>query len=216
MQHTIGNISTTATTLIKTSSQSKVCRQSYGPPKLQESQLWEFQDSHLGDPGQNAIWVLVPWPSIKYTIRGKVVASPKSGAWWILWVWVCPWFVLTPKVFKLCTKQLFVWFVQVHVSIWLLVILPNLIPELQHTPLPPKCYEPKSVPKLLTISLFSLHTHIWIYQGAWECVICIPVSNCSNYKCKVFITFQLGLHVEKDGPHTPCSHAKKPKNVTRG
>jgi hypothetical protein len=31
-----------------------------------------------GDPGQNDIWVLVPWPSTKYTIRGKAVTSPPS------------------------------------------------------------------------------------------------------------------------------------------
>jgi len=31
-------------------------------------------------PGQNDIWVLVPWPGIEYIINGKVVASPKSGA----------------------------------------------------------------------------------------------------------------------------------------
>jgi hypothetical protein len=33
-----------------------------------------------GLPRQNDIWVLVPWPGIEYTIKGKVVASPKSGA----------------------------------------------------------------------------------------------------------------------------------------
>jgi hypothetical protein len=33
--------------------------QSYRPPKLRESQLWEFQDFHLGIPRQNDIWVLV-------------------------------------------------------------------------------------------------------------------------------------------------------------
>jgi hypothetical protein len=27
-----------------------------------------------------------PWPSTNYTIRGKVVTSPKSGPWWILWI----------------------------------------------------------------------------------------------------------------------------------
>jgi hypothetical protein len=43
-----------------------------------ESQLWEFHDSHLGVLGQNDIWVLVLWPSIEYTLRGEVVASPKS------------------------------------------------------------------------------------------------------------------------------------------
>jgi hypothetical protein len=98
------------TTLLQTSSQSEVCTQSYGAPKLWESQLWEFQDSHLGILGQNDIWVLVSWSGIEYTIRGKVMASPKSGPWWILWVWVCPWLILAPKVLQLCTNQLIVWF----------------------------------------------------------------------------------------------------------
>jgi hypothetical protein len=29
--------------------------------------------------GQKAIWMWPPWRGIEYTIRGKVVASPKSG-----------------------------------------------------------------------------------------------------------------------------------------
>jgi hypothetical protein len=49
-------------------------------------------------------------------LKGKVVASPKFELWWVLWVWGCLWFVLTPKVLKLCTNQLVVWFVQVRVS----------------------------------------------------------------------------------------------------
>jgi hypothetical protein len=81
------------------SSQSKVCTQSYGAPKLWESQLWEFRDSHLRVSGQNAIWMWTSWRGTKYTIRGKVVASPKSRPWWVLWVRICPWLVLTPKVF---------------------------------------------------------------------------------------------------------------------
>jgi hypothetical protein len=76
-----------------------------GAPKSQESQFWEFQDSHLGVPKQNAIWVWASWKGIKYTIRGKVVDSPKFGLWWILWVQVCPWLVLAPKVFQLCINQ---------------------------------------------------------------------------------------------------------------
>ncbi len=35
----------------------------------------------VGVPGQNDIWVLVPWLGTEYTIKGKVVASPKSGLW---------------------------------------------------------------------------------------------------------------------------------------
>jgi hypothetical protein len=112
-----------------------------GPPKLQKSQLWEFRDSHLVVLGQNDIWVLVMWPGIKYTIRGKVVASPKSRLWWVLWVYVCRWLVraqkcsnhtLTNLLFCLCK------------SVWVSELLVNLlspISKLQHALLPPKCYK---------------------------------------------------------------------------
>jgi hypothetical protein len=76
--------------------------------KWWESQLWEFWDSPLGVRGQNAIYVLVPWLGTEYTIRGKVVDSPKSGPWWVLWVYVCPRFNLAPKVLQLCTNQFIV------------------------------------------------------------------------------------------------------------
>jgi hypothetical protein len=49
----------------------------------------------VGVPGQNEIWVLVLWPNT--FIRGKVVASPKFGLWWVLWVCVCMWFVCASK-----------------------------------------------------------------------------------------------------------------------
>jgi hypothetical protein len=52
-------------------------------------------------------------------IKGKVVTSPKSRLWWILWVCVCSWLVRAPKVLQLCINQLVVWFVQVRVSNWL-------------------------------------------------------------------------------------------------
>jgi hypothetical protein len=100
-------------------------------------------------------WVLAPWPSTKYTIRGKVVASPKSGPWWILWVHVCSWFVRAPKMFKLCTNQLVVWFVQVRVNNWWLSIFLVPIPELKHAPLPAKWCEPRNVLWLFTLPLFS-------------------------------------------------------------
>jgi hypothetical protein len=85
--------------------------QSYRSPNL--------RDSHLGVPGQNDISVLVLWQGTKNIIRGKVVASPKFGPWWILWVHVCPRLVRAPKVLKLCINQLVIWFVQVRVSNWL-------------------------------------------------------------------------------------------------
>jgi hypothetical protein len=162
-----------AATLLQTSSQSEVCTQSYASPKLRDSQLWEFRDSYLGVPGQNVIWVLIPWLGTEYTIRGEVVDSPKFGLWWVLWVCVCPWFVLTPKAFKLCINQLIVRFVQVRVSSWCLSIFLVPIPELQHALLPPKCCKPGDVPQLLTFSLFSPQTHIWVYQGAWDASSCL-------------------------------------------
>jgi hypothetical protein len=79
MQHIVGKLSTRATTFLKISSQSEVFTQNYGAPKPRKSQLWEFQDSHLGIPGQNAIWMWASWRGTKYTIRGKVMASPKFG-----------------------------------------------------------------------------------------------------------------------------------------
>jgi hypothetical protein len=59
-------------------------------------------------------------------------------------------------------------FVQVRVSEWLLVILPNLILELQHALLPSKCCELGSVPQLFFFLLFSRYTRIWIYLRTWE------------------------------------------------
>jgi hypothetical protein len=68
---------------------------------------------------QNDIWVLAPWPSTYNTIRGKVVVSPKSRLWWVLWIYVCSWLICALKVFQLHTNQFVVWFMQVHVNNWL-------------------------------------------------------------------------------------------------
>jgi hypothetical protein len=75
-----------------------------------------------GLPFRNDIWVLVPWPGTKYTIREKVVASPKSRLWWVLWIHVYLWFIHSPKcsnyaltdlLFGLCR---FVWVIDLFVT----------------------------------------------------------------------------------------------------
>jgi hypothetical protein len=81
VRHIVGKLSMRATTLLQIASRSEVCSKSYGAPKLRESQLGRFRDSHLGVPGQKAIWMWALWRGAEYTIRGKVVASPKSGPW---------------------------------------------------------------------------------------------------------------------------------------
>ncbi len=67
--------------------------QSFGSPNFGnfETPKWESWD-------KNVVWMWASWRGTEYTMREKVVASPKSGPWWVLWVRVCPWLVLTPKV----------------------------------------------------------------------------------------------------------------------
>jgi len=86
VQHGVAKLSTRATTLLQTALRSKFCSQSYRAPKSRESHLARFQDSHSGVPGKIAIWMWAPWRVTEYTIRGKVVAPPKSGPWWVLCV----------------------------------------------------------------------------------------------------------------------------------
>jgi hypothetical protein len=62
------------------------------------TKLWPYKVA--GVPRQNVIWMWASWRGTKYIMRGKVVASPKSGPWWVLWVQVCPWLVLTPKMLQ--------------------------------------------------------------------------------------------------------------------
>jgi len=77
-----------------------------------------FGTSNLRVSGQNDTWVMTPWPCKENTIMGKVVVSPQSGLWWVLWVRVCPWFVHATKVLQLCINQFIVWFEHVHVNNW--------------------------------------------------------------------------------------------------
>ncbi len=57
-------------------------------------------------------WHLGAGPVGKHIIyyKGEGGGFPKSRPWWVLWAWICPWLVLTPKLFQLCTNQLIVWF----------------------------------------------------------------------------------------------------------
>ncbi len=110
----------------------------------------------LGNPGTKWHLMLALWPGTEYTIRGKVVASPKSEPWWVLWVRVFPWLVCAPKCSNYALTNLLFGLCK---SMWiseLLVNLLNPIPELQHALLPLKCYKPRNVPQLLLLPLFSL------------------------------------------------------------
>ncbi len=130
MQHIVGKLLIRVTTLLYTSFRLEVCTQNYGPPKSQESHLWEFWESHLGVPGQNDIWVLVMRLGTKYSMRGKVVVSLKFGLWWVLWVCVCMWFVCAPKCFNYALINFLFGLCKPMWIIELLVNLPSPISEL--------------------------------------------------------------------------------------
>jgi hypothetical protein len=102
----------------------------------------------FGSPGTKWHLGVSPWPGTKYIIRGKVVASPKSGPWWVLWIHVCPWFVRAPKGSSYALTNLLFGLCE------LLANLPSLIPKLQHAFLPLKCCEPGSAPQFLPLSFF--------------------------------------------------------------
>jgi hypothetical protein len=63
-------------------------------------------------------WHLGASPMARHRMnyKGEVVASPKSKLWWVLWVWSCPWLIQTPKMLKLCSNQLVLWFVHIRVN----------------------------------------------------------------------------------------------------
>ncbi len=86
VQHTIGKILRRATSLLQTSSQSKVWAGSYELPKSRESKPRQFRDSSLGVPGIKAICMRVRRSNAENIIWGKVVASPESEPWWVKWV----------------------------------------------------------------------------------------------------------------------------------
>jgi hypothetical protein len=80
--HRWKKLSTRATSLLQTSSQSErseqrvMTPQNGGSPNRDNFKTppWESQD-------KKAIWMQVPWRGTKNTIWGKVVASPESGPW---------------------------------------------------------------------------------------------------------------------------------------
>jgi hypothetical protein len=110
-------------------------------------------DSHFGVPRQLDIWVLVPWPHIECTIRGKVMASPKSGPWWILWICVCPWFVYAPKYSNYALTNLLFSLCR---SMWVIDLLVNLLsphPEAPAHPSTPKVLWAKECTPTLSPSI---------------------------------------------------------------
>jgi len=96
----------------------------------------QFRDSNLGVPGKSVIRMQLPQGAAENTIWGKVVASPESGPWWVLWVKVP---VACPNT-QGCSQMLINPFVVgfgCRFKLDLLVPLPSLIPGLLACPSTP-------------------------------------------------------------------------------
>jgi hypothetical protein len=92
MQHTIGKISTKATTL-ETASPSKVYLQSYGAPKSWESHLARFWDSHLRVSGEKSHLDVGFVASHRVYYKGEGGGFPQVWAVVSLVCPCCPWLV---------------------------------------------------------------------------------------------------------------------------
>jgi len=57
-------------------------------------------------------------------------------------------------------------------------------------PSTPEMLQVRNVPQLLILPLFSPWTHIWVYQGAWQCVTCF--SNPSTWVLITTIGISIG------------------------
>jgi hypothetical protein len=154
-----------AITLLQTSLQSEVCSQSYGALKSRECPLVQFQDSHAGVPGEKSHLDvgLVERSRVYYKREGD--GFPQVQAVVSLVCPCCPWFVLTPKLFQLCTNH-FVWVV--CKPVWVseacqFFLVPS---QSSNTPFyPSKCRELGNVSRLLPLSMPFTWTHIWVLQG---------------------------------------------------
>jgi hypothetical protein len=114
--YTVGKVLMRATTLLQTSSRLEVWTRNYGPAKLRESNLSSFGTPLWESRDKKAIWMWALWRGTENTIWGKVVASPESRLWWVLWVQSRPWLVLAPKVLQHNTNQLVIGWMQIRVN----------------------------------------------------------------------------------------------------
>ncbi len=89
-----GKLSMNVTTFFHTSTQSKVFTISYGPPKWQESEFWEFRDSQLGShKSLGTKWHLGATPVARHKEYYKWENGGFPQVWvvmsFLIHVWMC-------------------------------------------------------------------------------------------------------------------------------
>jgi len=130
-----------------------------GLQSCESSNFGNFRIPNLKISRQNDSWVQASWPSIENITRGKMVVPPSLGhgefcesvyAYGLSMHQKCSNHALTNLLFGLC-----------RFTCLSLVLI--FISELQHAPLPLKCYELGNVPQFFILSLFPLLDSFWIF-----------------------------------------------------
>jgi hypothetical protein len=116
VRHIVEKLLTRATTLLEIAFRFEVCSQSYATPKLRESWLARFRDSHSGVSGEKSHLDVGPVERCRVYYKGEGGGFPQVRAVVSLACSCCPWLVLAPKVFQLRTNHLVWGFVQARVS----------------------------------------------------------------------------------------------------
>ncbi len=124
-------------------------------PKVGEVPIVGISKLSLGSPGTKWHLGIGPMAMHKVYYKREGGAFPKSEAWWSLWVHVCPWFVYALKCSNYTLTNLLFGFCKSMWVIELFVNLPSPILELQHAPLPSKCYKPGNVPQPVFLSMLT-------------------------------------------------------------
>ncbi len=133
--------------------------------KSQKSKPARFWDFHSGVPGKKSHLDVGSVASHRVYYKREGGGFPQVWAMVSLVCPCCPWFVLAPRVFQLCTNH-FVWVMRR--PMWVSEACQFfLVPSRNsNMPLyPSKCCELGSVPRLLLLPLSFTWTHIWVLQG---------------------------------------------------
>jgi len=124
-----------------------------------------------GVPGEKSHLDAGPVERCRVYYKGEGGGFPQVRAVVSFVCLCCPWFVLAPKVFQLCTNHLCVGCVQAHVSEWNLSTLPSPIPELQHAPLPLKVLWARECAPIPPPSDVLYFDSLLSLARNWECII---------------------------------------------
>jgi hypothetical protein len=106
--HIVEKLSTRSTTLLQTASRSEVCSQSYEGSKVVGVLFGAISGLPIGSPGKNSHLDVASVESCRVYYKGEGGGFPQVRAVVSLVCPCCPWLVIAPRVFQLCTNH-FVW-----------------------------------------------------------------------------------------------------------